>query len=183
MDENRIKEFEREAQNYQLTREDLRSNFEVKAIPIFVKELSQIPRLHYQALSIIVMGELEYRFSLNRVGFYISDEVFQSGLAFNAEEWIKAFKVIGVRYDSLKEFQATKGKFKGNFYCCFYDAEKKLTGYLRNHQLVDETIKSILGGITIADLYEDFLHKQESIKKSNLQKLEAGEFNARFGIV
>jgi hypothetical protein len=142
-------------------------------IPI-ITELRQIPKLALDQLgSIIMMGELEYRFSFYRNGFYIDDETFRDQLGCHQNDWLNNFRVIGVNYDSTKDFQAESNKFQGNFYCKFYDANQQMTGYLRNHPLVEETLKPIFGDITIAELYDEILKQNLEDNHTVIQRLES----------
>lgn len=140
-----------------------------------IDELKHLPILKYELGSRILMGELEYLFSQHRNGFCVSDELFRHELGFSLEDFLEGFEKIGVSYDSREEFQAQSSKFKGKFYCSFYDVKFDKTCYRRNHSLVEKAIKSILGEVTIADIYKAFLEQEKAQKKEIMQKLEAGE--------
>ena len=88
------------------------------------------------------------------------------------------FDLIGIRYDSFKEFEAAgEDKFKGKYYCSIYEAKGQRAFYLRNNTVVDKAIRSVLGDVTVPELY-DRIEKQEEILWHKKQAMkDKGETN------
>jgi hypothetical protein len=131
-----------------------------------------------------VMGELEYRFSKHPEGFYMAyerqselsgsqaGESWYERLAFTPTETKFGFDTIGVRYDSHREFMSAEDKFKGKYYCSFYDPKRKQAFYLRNHPLADAAIKKALGGKTVAEMYDAYEQTAREHRERVLEKVE-----------
>ncbi len=100
-----------------------------------------------------IFAELEYEFGKHPGGFFMHHEPKPENPTYKKYgSWkeklyepvakIKMdFEGIGIRYDSLKEFEAAgEDKFKGKYYCSIYEAKGQRAFYLRNNTVVDEAI-------------------------------------------
>jgi len=114
-------------------------------IPYF-KELRSLAR---SVTASILMQQLDYWFSKTHGEpfykfkspceniFYQHGDSFIEELGFSADEFTTAFAKIGIVYKSKTEFESENDKFKGMFYCSYFDRKEGLTFYYRNHKLLD----------------------------------------------
>lgn len=103
----------------------------------------------------IVMQQLDYWFSNHPDGFYKflepcpNSQYYKEGdswieeLGMSVAEFRTAFDDIGIRYKSKTAFEASEDKFQGAFYCSYFDKQKGLTHYFRNHELVDSVLDEL----------------------------------------
>jgi hypothetical protein len=63
---------------------------------------------------------------------------------------------IVTRYKSYKEFSDAEDKFKGKYYCSYYDMSREQWYYIRNNELVEESFRSIFKGMTLTEVYIAF---------------------------
>lgn len=120
----------------------------------YVKELRPLAK---SMAGCVVMQQLDYWFEKYPHGFfkfleptgksrdYKRGKSWSEELNCSAEEFVTAFDKIGVRYKSKTEYESTPGdKFKGRFYCSYFDRSKGLTYYFRNHELVDSKLDELI---------------------------------------
>ena len=75
--------------------------------------------------------------------YYKSGDSFTEELGFSIEEFTTAFSKIGIAYKSKTEFENEVDKFKGMFYCSYFDRKEGLTFYFRNHELLDTKLNEL----------------------------------------
>ncbi len=118
----------------------------------YVKELHP---LTHSVAGCLLMQQLDYWFERYPKSFYKfmepsnhpqykPSESWCEELGISAPEFRTAFDKIGVRYKSKSDFDKTKDKFQGKFYCSCFDRRSNLTFYFRNHALLDDALDSLL---------------------------------------
>jgi hypothetical protein len=103
----------------------------------------------------ILMQQLDYWFSKNEGKpfykfkapcnnqYYKNCDSFTEELGFSIEEFTNAFAKIGTVYKSKTEFDNESDKFKGMFYCSYFDRKEGLTFYYRNNALLDKKLNDL----------------------------------------
>lgn len=118
----------------------------------YVKELMPIAQ---SVTGCILMQQLDYWFERCPNGFYkfqsaVDHPAYRVGqswveeLGISADRFRIAFDRIGVRYISKSDYRKAPDKFKGRFYCSYYDRRTGLTHYLRNHELLDKRLDALV---------------------------------------
>lgn len=77
---------------------------------------------------------------------YIDGSSWVEELGLSEDEFRTAYKQLGVRYKSKKEFSdkmAVGDVFEGKYYCSYFDKVSRLTHYIRNDSLVEEAISKV----------------------------------------
>lgn len=104
----------------------------------------------------LLLSQLEYWFGkVEGKPFYkflapCEDECYQKGdswseeLGFSKAEFRNAFKRIGKVYKSKKEYTQSKDPFEGKLYLSYYDRIRRRTYYLRNHELANKLLETII---------------------------------------
>jgi hypothetical protein len=92
---------------------------------------------------------LEPEFLFNPDGFFMFNEPhfekpdYVAGESLAEKQKVSARKLewnfdqIGIRYKSYQEFSEAEDKFKGKYYCSYYDKSREQAYYIRNNELVD----------------------------------------------
>jgi len=122
-----------------------------KTIP-YVKELRPITG---SLSASILMQQLDFYFNQYPDGFYkflepCNNEYYKKGdswceeLCFGVDEFRSAFDKIGIRYKSKSEFKESTDKFNGKFYASYVSKMDHKTYYVRNHNLVDSALDTIV---------------------------------------
>ena len=75
--------------------------------------------------------------------YYKNGDSFTEELGFSIEELTNAFAKISTVYKSKTEFDNENDKFKGMFYCSYFDRKEGLTFYYRNHALLDKKLNDL----------------------------------------
>lgn len=92
-------------------------------------------------------GEAFYKFKAPCQNKHYKDgDSFVEELGFSIEEFTTAFSKIGIAYKSKTEFETESDKFKGMFYCSYFDRKEGLTFYYRNHKLLDTKLDELFTG-------------------------------------
>lgn len=118
----------------------------------YVKELRPIAG---SVAACIVMQQLDYWFDRFPDGFYkflepCNHSGYKDGdswteeLAVSPDEFRTAFDKIGTRHTSKTAFLSADDKFKGKFYCSYYDKKDGVTWYYRDHERTDNAIDEII---------------------------------------
>jgi hypothetical protein len=124
-----------------------------------------------------IIEHLEKEFYKNPDGFHMFYEPHPEQPDYRQEgSWIEVlvftttvndfklnFDQIGVRYSSYKEYAEAADKFGNKYYCSYYDKDTKRIYYIRNNEVVERHIKSVLNGLTIVTLENS---RQKAIVKS-----------------
>lgn len=129
-----------------------------KALAFTQRKIPYIPELKDICGSItasILMQQLEYWFSGHVDGFYkflmpceheryIEGDSWTEELNYSKTEFKTAFGKIGVPYRSKKQFNEVvasgEDPFQGKMYASYIEVRLGLTYYIRNHEVVDNTI-------------------------------------------
>ena len=158
----------------------LLSRLNMRTVP-FIPEINEIAR---GGDSAGLIAELEYEFGKNPQGFYLfyerqpNNPNYKKGESWKEKVHLPVSKIkrdfgrIGIRYNSLKEFKAAKDvkdEFKGKYYCSIYDNKQERAFYLRNHAMVDKVVRSVLGDLTVLQIYEA-CNKDTEVKREQITK-------------
>lgn len=119
----------------------------------YIKALRQLPSVK-TASDAILLQQLDYWSLRYPDGFYkflapCDHENYKEGdswteeLAFSSDEFRTAFSHIGIAYKSKKQFNEESDKFKGKYYCSYYDRISRKTYYIRNDELLDQDLDSL----------------------------------------
>ena len=103
----------------------------------------------------LILSTLEYWFKKKPDGFYKFIEACSHRLYKEGDSWTEqldcdpksfstSFKKIGTKYKSRSAFEAAEDKFQGKMYASFYDRYTNQTFFVRNNELVNEMLASIL---------------------------------------
>lgn len=114
----------------------------------------QINKLTGSMLSTTLLFVLEYGFRKNPEGYFkfiepCSHKLYKAGYSLIEElgcgrhTFVRAFKRIGAKYNSRTDFEKATDKFQGKLYASYYDRNTNLTIFIRNHELVEKTLKNI----------------------------------------
>ncbi|MDL2284752.1 hypothetical protein LJC19_06395 [Oxalobacter sp. OttesenSCG-928-P03] len=134
----------------------------------------------------VLMQQLDYWFIRYPDGFYKFLEprpkasLYRSGqswceeLGLSKNEFRSAFDRIGHRWLSKSQFDEAKDKFQGKFYASYVDRRTNLTWYLRNHELVDQTLDHLLE-MGNADSQEIDNSDLQEIHKPDLQEIHKAD--------
>jgi hypothetical protein len=176
-----------------ITEKVIKSVAETEGVP-FIPELKDLPLVKRDTETVAILGILEHQFAHNPNGFYMwyrrfpDKKYYRDDNCWRALLWLEpdviklAFDRIGVRYSSYKEFEAADMKFgKDNkkYYCSYYDTNRRQAYYIRNHSVVDEAIKSVLGDVTVEMIYEELRGERtkriEAVYEEVKQRKQSGE--------
>jgi hypothetical protein len=176
-----------------ITEKVIKSVAESEGVP-FIPALMDLPLGRNKLQVSTILTVLEHYFAHNPNGFYMWYKRFPKHsryndgfcwyglLRFNPNEIKLFFDQIGVRYSSYKEFEAADMKFgKDNkkYYCCYYDTDRRQAYYIRNHSVVEEAIKSVLGDVTVEMIYEGLRGERtkriEAVYEEVEQRKQSGE--------
>jgi hypothetical protein len=139
----------------------------------YLKELKKMPQI-VSTNACIVFQQLEYWSHLMAGTFYkfqsppktiqyayVTGSSWTEELGISEDEFRTAFKQIGTRYKSKKEYKLAKEKgdvFNGKYYCSYFDKVSRLTHYFRNDVLVEceivklqESLKSQNGDLVFQE--------------------------------
>jgi len=144
----------------------------------YVKELRAIPEIKSCATAIL-MQQLDYWFSKNKKDRffkflspcehpkYNEGDSWTEELGFSEDEFRTAFDSIGVRYKSMKEIsekqKAGEDIFQNMFYLSYTNRIEACTYYMRNNDLVDLILDSLMSG-TLDTLYETVVTQVGKVK-------------------
>lgn len=104
--------------------------------------------------SVILWMQLDYWFRRFPDGFYkflepSKNSFYKSGdswteeLNISSKEFRNAFDNIGIRYNTKSDFEKSTDKFQGKYFCSYFDKDKKLTFYFRNHLLAYKVLDHV----------------------------------------
>jgi hypothetical protein len=116
----------------------------------YVPQLLELPLVESVA-DAILMYQLESLFAVFPDGFfkfleptdnpdYKKGNSWKEELFFSGDEFRTAFGHIGTAHLSKKAYDRAENKFKGKYYCSYYDRTSHKTYYFRNNQLADHVI-------------------------------------------
>ena len=122
----------------------------------FVKCNFELNKLTGSQGATAVLCVLEYRFKKQRGGFFKFIEpclhrLYKEGDSLSEELGVarksisRAFKKIGVKYNSRTDFENAADKFQGKLYASYYERHTNLTFFVRNHDLADVLLKKYSG--------------------------------------
>lgn len=140
--------------------------------------LTQIPLLEDNLTGCLLVTELEYLFEKHPNGFlafydrqpenpdYMKGQSWEEKLSISPGDFRLEFDKFGIRYDSYKKFKSETDKFKGKYYCSFYDASRKQSFFLRNNPVMDKWKREIFEQLTLTEIFADFPETlAESLKR------------------
>lgn len=122
----------------------------------FVKCNFELNKLTGSQGATAVLSALEYRFQKQPDGFFkfiepCSHRLYKEGDSLSEELGVarksiaRAFKKIGIKYNSRTDFENASDKFQGKLYASYYERHTNLTFFVRNHDLADELLKKYSG--------------------------------------
>jgi hypothetical protein len=166
--------------------EQIKSRLEDKQ-GVFIPALHDLSLVKSDAGAGLVMSVLEYMFSKQPNGFYKFYEPhpdhpeYKKGNSWreefhtNINDFKLNFDQIGIRYNSYQEFVEATNKFGDSnkkYYCSYYDPNLKQAYYIRNHSLVNEAIKSVLGEVTVGMMWNESIEEQNRTRKKVNKEIE-----------
>jgi len=94
--------------------------------------------------------------------YYKEGDSWTEELGFSDDEFRTAFKYIGIRYSSKKEYDNAPNKFSNGkrefFYCSYFDKIERLTYYERNNKMVDGFLTAVVNGESLAEYINSALY-------------------------
>ncbi len=143
--------------------------------------LSNLQRLGYSNIAILIIGTMEHWFRQYPNGFYrhgkpCADQANLHGFAWEIELGIskttfkKYFEEVGYKHNSPKEFSLAKWKYPSRFYCSVLEeSNNHRTIYYRNHKLA-----RIIEGVLAID-YPKAVLSVENAEEANELNMGLGQ--------